>query len=661
MITPEGLTSDNYDITFVDGELTINQVALTVTADDQSKDYDGEVFPTDDYTVTYDGFVTGEDETDLGGTLDFSGTAITAVDAGDYVITPEGLTSDNYEISYVNGALTISKEELTVDGSFTAADKEYDGTTDATIVDNSLTLDGVVSGEESDVSLDPVAAFASADVGTHEVSLTSATDISGAASANYTLSLDGAPTTTAEILDTLVPVTATQTSRGFFSPSALYDKPMVVSNTLDFGASTLKELTWQPTLPTGWSLVDAGGDASPTVAAGEITFTGTELEELTEPVSFWYSVEVPGNQDVIQTVDATVSYRADDMSSAADTNLTELTAYRYHSADYLEPYRDIKYTEAGRVLAIWRAGGYFATNTKDDAGYAWGTGESVDDHVHSADYDETTGEIDSEEVNRVLAYWRQGYSVDETETSDDGYVVGTEGVGPMSIMGLSIVPQISASLSVNESGYNPGQRLDVTAEVAYEGTTLAGLVWKPELPKGWTIESVSGEGSPEEGPDGGIVWTATTLPASPVKLDMVVSVPEWEYRDVDISGEASVLVPGASSTLTPQATAQGLSFKDSDGDGVADVWNGDEAAQIKGTFEEVVISSIERTDEGVKVSWNAMPLRLYKVERAMSLTEGYHEVGAVRTDDADGPVEIEFTDDSEEASGAFYRIKVLMD
>ena len=82
--------------------------ALTIMADDKTKVYDGMVYSP--FTVSYAGFVTGEDDTDLGGALTFSGTATTATDVkSDYVITPRGLISDNYAITFVDGTLSITK------------------------------------------------------------------------------------------------------------------------------------------------------------------------------------------------------------------------------------------------------------------------------------------------------------------------------------------------------------------------------------------------------------------------------------------------------------------------------------------------------------------------------------------------------------------------
>ncbi len=79
---------------------------LTVTAEDKFKCFDGNIF-NEGYTVLYQGFVNGETQSVLGGTLDFGGTAITAILSGSYTIIPSGITATNYTIDYVNGSLII--------------------------------------------------------------------------------------------------------------------------------------------------------------------------------------------------------------------------------------------------------------------------------------------------------------------------------------------------------------------------------------------------------------------------------------------------------------------------------------------------------------------------------------------------------------------------
>ncbi|RFM29087.1 MBG domain-containing protein [Deminuibacter soli] len=146
VITPGGLTSSNYTIQFADGALTIGQAALTITAKDFSKTYDGIAYSGGN-DVTYIGFVNSETKTVLGGTLAYSGTSQGAKNAGSYVITPGGLTSSNYSIQYADGTLTIGQAALTI----TAKDfsKTYDGI--AYSGGNDVTYIGFVNSETKTV------------------------------------------------------------------------------------------------------------------------------------------------------------------------------------------------------------------------------------------------------------------------------------------------------------------------------------------------------------------------------------------------------------------------------------------------------------------------------------------------------------------------------
>lgn len=86
---------------------------LIVTADDKSKIYDGSGYTS--FSVSYNGFVLGETAAVLSGSLVYSGSATTAVNAGNaYEIIPGGLSSANYTITFVPGKLTIAKKVLTV-------------------------------------------------------------------------------------------------------------------------------------------------------------------------------------------------------------------------------------------------------------------------------------------------------------------------------------------------------------------------------------------------------------------------------------------------------------------------------------------------------------------------------------------------------------------
>src|SRR5207244_6306525 len=91
------------------GTLTILPVALVVAADDASRGY-GQGNPV--FSVHYSGFVLGQDTSVLAGTLSFGTPAMASSNVGSYAITPGGLTSPNYALSYGNGTLTISPVAL---------------------------------------------------------------------------------------------------------------------------------------------------------------------------------------------------------------------------------------------------------------------------------------------------------------------------------------------------------------------------------------------------------------------------------------------------------------------------------------------------------------------------------------------------------------------
>ena len=87
----------------------ITKKALTVKAKDHTITY-GEASANSG--VEYSGFVNGETEAVLGGTLAYTYSYIPYSDVGSYTITPGGLTSDNYDITFVAGDLIVQQKEI---------------------------------------------------------------------------------------------------------------------------------------------------------------------------------------------------------------------------------------------------------------------------------------------------------------------------------------------------------------------------------------------------------------------------------------------------------------------------------------------------------------------------------------------------------------------
>jgi len=114
-IVPSGYTSNNYDIVFVAGKLTITELPdLTITAKDKTMTAGGSA---PEYEVTATGFVDDDDISDLTGSLtytikdgDDTVSDVTVAEAGTYQIIPSGLSSSDYDIHFVAGTLTIESE-----------------------------------------------------------------------------------------------------------------------------------------------------------------------------------------------------------------------------------------------------------------------------------------------------------------------------------------------------------------------------------------------------------------------------------------------------------------------------------------------------------------------------------------------------------------------
>ena len=105
----------NYNVTYVNGTLTIEKAPLRITA----KDYtikQGEALPA--FEATYEGFKNNETSDVLTKQPVITTTATLASEPGEYEITVSGAEAQNYEMSYIAGKLTI--EEQPIDLTFSA-------------------------------------------------------------------------------------------------------------------------------------------------------------------------------------------------------------------------------------------------------------------------------------------------------------------------------------------------------------------------------------------------------------------------------------------------------------------------------------------------------------------------------------------------------------
>jgi N-acetylneuraminic acid mutarotase len=99
--------SDTADFVMSSGSAIINvsKAPLTVTANNQTRAYG---MPNSTFTVSYGGFVNGDTPASLGGALAFTTPATISSPVGSYPITPSGLTSANYAITFAPGTLSVT-------------------------------------------------------------------------------------------------------------------------------------------------------------------------------------------------------------------------------------------------------------------------------------------------------------------------------------------------------------------------------------------------------------------------------------------------------------------------------------------------------------------------------------------------------------------------
>jgi len=169
------------------------QTPVTLTAVDSSKVYDGASYSSWSYTASSSSYNEGK----VSGTADYGGLAKEAIDFGSYELTLGGLFSNQYYlITLVNGTLDITSKALTL--SATAANKDYDGNTTATVAGYGLS--GFI-GTETVTASSTGALFDTKDAGDDKTvtiaGITLANGEYGGLASNY--SVAGNTTATADI------------------------------------------------------------------------------------------------------------------------------------------------------------------------------------------------------------------------------------------------------------------------------------------------------------------------------------------------------------------------------------------------------------------------------------------------------------------------------
>ena len=196
-ITVTEAGNSDYAAATVTKKLTVNKKALNIKVDDVTVTYGEEI----NTNITYDGFITGEDETVLTKPVAVGGYS-KKPNAGEYDIVLSGAEAANYEITYTNAKLIVNKKDITVT-TLKVFDKAADETTAATINNSTLAFDGVIFGDDVTIDLaNASAAFAQIAAGDDIAVTITGLALTGADAANYNLT-NNEISTTASIKDSI--------------------------------------------------------------------------------------------------------------------------------------------------------------------------------------------------------------------------------------------------------------------------------------------------------------------------------------------------------------------------------------------------------------------------------------------------------------------------
>ncbi len=266
---PIGSGLGNYTLTAVNGTLQINPVALTVTANNQSRSY-GDLNPALTYTIT--GFVNGDflDQSKLSGSPDVTTTAVDYTSpAGIYPISitqnlqgPLSYADPNYTLAnapFVDGKLTIETVPLEV--IVNSLTRVYGS------ANPSLTCyySGFVNNESQSVltgmpSVSTVAT-ATSPVGSYSITV----KVGSLWSPNYTFTFESATLTVAPAVLTVTAADATR-AYGATNPTVSCDITGFVNNQTE----ATSDVTGSPIISTAATTTSPVGSYAITPSAGTL-------------------------------------------------------------------------------------------------------------------------------------------------------------------------------------------------------------------------------------------------------------------------------------------------------------------------------------------------------------------------------------------------------
>ncbi|MGC0151917.1 YDG domain-containing protein [Chromobacterium vaccinii] len=248
---------------------TINQAALTLSAQSDTKTYNGTTASAGTVQVSSGGLVGGDSFSALSQSFDSKNAGSRTLSVN-YVIN-DGNGGGNYQVTTLTAGGTIAQKALTASG-LGINNKVYDGTTAATINASTGVLNGLIAGDSVGVDTSHSSAtFSTKNVGTNLAVTVNSVGLSGADAGNYTLS-SGTGTASASITPLAITVAASGQNKtydgGTGDTVTLASSGVLAGDTVHFS-------------DTGASFADKNVGNAKTVTVAGISASGTDAGNYT--------------------------------------------------------------------------------------------------------------------------------------------------------------------------------------------------------------------------------------------------------------------------------------------------------------------------------------------------------------------------------------------
>ena len=261
--------TNNYEIDYVSGNLTIEKKTITAVVTCNNKEYDKT--KDADCTINLQGVIEGDSLT-VNGTCKFNDASV----GNNKVVTCSNitLTGDNQDNYYIESSKTTTANitPKTLEATVSASNKEYDGTLVAEC-SNTVDITGVIEGDIVTAQTSGSGTFDTKDVGTNKTVTCTGITLTGNDKNNYTVA--SSQTTKANITAKSLLVTVSASNKQYDGTDSATCSSQVTLTGI------LGEDKVNASVNTSGKFNDASVGTNKTVTCSNITLTGDDKNNYT--------------------------------------------------------------------------------------------------------------------------------------------------------------------------------------------------------------------------------------------------------------------------------------------------------------------------------------------------------------------------------------------